>query len=172
LTKNLKLAILLSITVLLLRPAAFAENNAATILRLVEEKNATTTSVSRTGMFVYPDAGANEYRSYEMIGYSQGDDDSYMSFVAPRSIRGMSILSKGDDLWIFFPSTGRVRKIAGRAKDQSIQGVGGDFSYEDMSAGKLSERYDFTITDDSDEYWLLEGNAEEGIRLFQGHHDD
>lgn len=135
----------------------FAEEHAATILRKVEEKQATKTSVSQMGMFIYPDAGAEEYRSFEVLAYSKGNDDEYMTFNAPRSIKGLSILSKGDDQWIFFPSTGRVRKITSKSKDQSIQGVGGDFSYEDLSAGKWEEKYDFIIAGNSDEQWVLEG---------------
>lgn len=135
-----------------------AEEDAVAILRRVEEKQAAETSVSLMGMFIYPDAGAGEYRSYEILAYAKGDDDSYMTFNTPRSIKGLTILSKGDDQWIFFPSTGRVRKIAGKSKDQSIQGVGGDFSYEDLSAGKWEEKYNFTVTPtDTDERWVLEG---------------
>jgi outer membrane lipoprotein-sorting protein len=69
----------------------------------------------------------------------------------------LTILSKGDDQWIYFPSTGRVRKIASKSKDQSIQGVGGDFSYEDLSAGKWEEKYDFRIASTTDKQWVLAG---------------
>jgi hypothetical protein len=113
--------------------------------------------VSRMGMFIYPDAGADDCRSFEVVGYSKGDEDEYISFLEPRSIKGLTILSKGDDQWIYFPSTGRVRKIASKAKDQSIQGVGGDFSYEDLSAGKWEEKYDFIIASTTDQQWVLTG---------------
>lgn len=138
-------------------PVLAAKEEAVTILRRVEEKQATETSVSRMEMFIYPDAGANDYRSFEVVGYSKGDEDEYISFIEPRSIKGLTILSKGDDQWIYFPSTGRVRKIAGKAKDQSIQGVGGDFSYEDLSAGKWEEKYDFMIASSTDQQWVLAG---------------
>lgn len=134
-----------------------AEEAAVDILRRVEEKQAAETSVSQMGMFIYPDAGADEHRGFEVLGYSKGDEEEYMTFKAPRSIKGLTILSKGDDQWIFFPSTGRVRKIASKSKDQSIQGVGGDFSYEDLSAGKWEEKYDFVIAGNTDEQWVLAG---------------
>ncbi|HEY8391118.1 MAG TPA: outer membrane lipoprotein-sorting protein [Capillibacterium sp.] len=130
---------------------------AVAILRRVEEKQATDTSVTRMGMFIYPDAGAEDCRSYEVVGYAKGDQDEYISFLEPRSIKGLTLLAKGDDQWIYFPSTGRVRKIASKAKDQSIQGVGGDFSYEDISAGKWEEKYDFIIAEATDRYWVLAG---------------
>ena len=134
-----------------------AEEDAATILRLVEEEQSTETSVSQMGMFIYPDASVDEYRSFEVLAYAKGEDDSYMTFNTPRSIKGLTILSKGDDQWIYFPSTGRVRKIASKSKDQSIQGVGGDFSYEDLSAGKWEEKYDFMVTGNMEAQWVLEG---------------
>jgi hypothetical protein len=68
-----------------------------------------------------------------------------MEFVEPRSIKGLKILSIGDDTWLFFPSTGRVQKIAGTSKEDSVQGVGGDFSYEDMGGGTFDENYNFTL---------------------------
>jgi outer membrane lipoprotein-sorting protein len=134
-----------------------AEEDATAILRRVEEKQATETSVSRMKMFIYQDAGADDYRSFEVVGYAKGDEDEYITFIEPRSIKGLTILSKGDDQWIYFPSTGRVRKIASKSKDQSIQGVGGDFSYEDLSAGKWEEKYDFVVVQTTDQQWVLEG---------------
>lgn len=149
--------VLLALGIMISGSVVVAEEEAVAILRRVEEKQATDTSVSQMGMFIYPDADADDYRSFEVIGYAKGDDDSCMTFNAPRSIKGLTILSKGDDQWIFFPSTGRVRKIASKSKDQSIQGVGGDFSYEDLSAGKWEEKYDFKIVRTTDKQWVLAG---------------
>ena len=149
--------VILTLGVLMGGLVTAAAEDAATILRRVEEKQAAETSVSRMEMFIYPDASANEYRSFEVVSYAKGDEDEYISFIAPRSIKGLTILSKGDDQWIYFPSTGRVRKIASKAKDQSIQGVGGDFSYEDLSAGKWEEKYDFIIVSTTDKEWVLAG---------------
>lgn len=146
-----------ALLVFIVSPLVCAEEEAADILCRVEEKALTDTSIARNSMLIYPDAGSDEYRSYEVLTYSKGEDDAYMTFNSPRSIKGLSILSKGDDQWIFFPSTGRVRKIAGKSKDQSIQGVGGDFSYEDPSAGKWEEKYDFIITASNQEEWVLAG---------------
>lgn len=155
--RRLKSVVFLVLAVLFLSVTARAEEDSVEILRRVEEKQKAATSITQTGMFIYPDAGSTDYRSYEILAYSKGDDDSCMIFTSPRSIKGLSILSKGDDQWIYFPSTGRVRKIAGKSKDQSIQGVGGDFSYEDLSAGKWEEKYHFKIAGNSDKQWLLEG---------------
>jgi outer membrane lipoprotein-sorting protein len=43
------------------------------------------------------------------------------------------MLNHADDIWMFFPRTQRVRKLATHAKKQKMQGS--DFSYEDMGSG-------------------------------------
>ena len=43
------------------------------------------------------------------------------------------MLNHADDIWMFFPRTQRVRKLASHAKKQKMQVS--DFSYEDMGSG-------------------------------------
>jgi outer membrane lipoprotein-sorting protein len=43
------------------------------------------------------------------------------------------MLNNADDIWMYFPRTQRVRKLATHAKKQKMQGS--DFSYEDMGSG-------------------------------------
>jgi outer membrane lipoprotein-sorting protein len=43
------------------------------------------------------------------------------------------MLNHSDDIWMYFPRTSRVRKLASHAKKQKMQGS--DFSYEDMGSG-------------------------------------
>ena len=66
-----------------------------------------------------------------------------------------------DSQWVYFSSTGRVRKIAGKSKKQSVRGVGGDFSYEDLSAGDWEQKYDFRISSSDSRQWVLEGLPKE-----------
>ena len=68
---------------------------------------------------------------------------------------------------VYFPSTGRVRKIASKSKDQSIQGVGGDFSYEDLSAGKWEKKYDFRIASTTDKQWVLAGTPKKNLLILR-----
>jgi len=111
-------------------------------------------------MTTYPDmADEGNKREFTVRGWSRGDDESYMEFVEPKSIKGLRILGKGDDNWVFFPSTGRTRKIAGKSKKDSVQGVGGDFSYEDVGGGSFESKYDFRIIKSDASSWTLEGTA-------------
>jgi hypothetical protein len=148
---------------LLLAGALFAQETAEEIIRKVDEKAAADTSRSELSMLIYPDALSKEHRVLKVLAYGRGEEESYMEFLEPRSIKGLKLLSLGDDQWIYFASTGRRRKIAtsSSAKKQSVQGVGGDFSYEDLGGGKLDEKYGFTILSSGKKEWALEGRPRE-----------
>lgn len=134
--------------------------NAASIVKAVDEKQRSASSRQDLIMTVYPDmADEGNKREFSIRSLSRGDNDSYMEFLEPKSIKGLRILSKGDDNWVFFPSTGRTRKIAGTSKKDSVQGVGGDFSYEDIGSGSFESKYDFTILKSDTASWVLEGKA-------------
>ncbi len=142
--------------------SAFAQESALEIIREVERRQSTETSKAELSMLVYPDAGdPGNVREFKVISYGRGEEDSYMQFIEPRSIKGLSILSRGGDQWVYFSSTGRVRKIAGKSKKQSVRGVGGDFSYEDLSAGNWEEKYDFRISRADSRQWVLEGTPKD-----------
>jgi hypothetical protein len=140
--------------------SAQASEDALTIVRAVDAKMHSDTARQEMTMTTYPDARDDQNkREFTIKGYSKGDDDSYMEFLEPRSIRGLRILGKGDDNWVFFPSTGRTRKIAGKSKKESVQGVGGDFSYEDIGGGTYESKYDFKLLKSDASSWTLEGRA-------------
>jgi len=135
-----------------------AEEDALSIIRKVDEAGQTNTSIAKMSMLTFPYSEDNSnYRDMKVLAYGQGNDNSYMEFISPKSIKGLRILSLEGDQWVYFPSTGRVRKIAAKSKDQSVQGVGGDFSYEDLGGGKMEENYSFKILDSDDNSWTIEG---------------
>ena len=135
-----------------------AQEDALSVIREVDRRQRVDTSLTRTVMRVYPD-GSNEaeYREFTIEGYERGDSKSYREVLEPRSVKGLRILSIGDDAWLYFPSTGRVRKIAGTSRGESVQGIGGDFSYEDLGGGKFEEKYEFRILASDARSWILEG---------------
>jgi len=151
-----------AILCLLISVNVMAQDDALTIIRKVDEKAAIKTSISKMSMQVYPFMKDKEnYRDLKVVAYGQGTDDSYMEFISPKSIQGLRILSKEGDQWIYFPSTGRVRKIAAKSKKESVQGVGGDFSYEDLGGGTLEEKYSVKILKSDAIQWVLEGTPKE-----------
>jgi hypothetical protein len=143
-------------------PLAFADEDALEIIREVERRQSSETSKAELSMLVFPDADdSGNVREFKVISYGRGEEDSYIQFIEPRSIKGLSILSRGGDQWVYFSSTGRVRKIAGKSKKQSVSGVGGDFSYEDLSGGNWEEKYNFRVQASDSRQWVLEGTPKQ-----------
>jgi outer membrane lipoprotein-sorting protein len=68
-----------------------------------------------------------------------------MEYVSPARIKGMKMLmlNDGDDIWVYFPRTARVRKIASHQKKQSVNNS--DFSYEDLSMRDNRKDYHCTL---------------------------
>ncbi|MDA3958991.1 outer membrane lipoprotein-sorting protein [Oceanispirochaeta sp.] len=75
-----------------------------------------------------------------MEGFELDDSDgisrSLSIFLAPPRVAGTAYLMLGDDLWVRFASTGRIRKLSSSAKKNSA--AGSDFSYADMGEGSNS----------------------------------
>jgi len=144
--------------IVLVAISASAEDEALTIIRKVDEMGKTSSSSAKMSMLTYPYVGDNSnFREMKVLAYGKGEDNSYMEFITPKSIQGLRILSLSGDQWVYFPSTGRVRKIAAKSKDQTVQGVGGDFTYEDLGGGNMEESYSFKILKSDAKSWTLEG---------------
>ncbi len=81
------------------------------------------TSSGKKRTFVY-ESWTKQHGSMNLIRYKE-----------PARTRGQAILmlNNADDIWIYFPRTRRVRKLATHAKRQKMEGS--DFSYEDMGSG-------------------------------------
>ena len=92
----------------------------------MEQEIITSSRVKRVFVFEYfsADKGANVLIRY----------------IEPRKVRHNAFLIKnsGDDIWVYFPRTRRVRKLASHAKKQKAQGS--DFSYEDFSGSEEWKR--------------------------------
>jgi hypothetical protein len=141
-------------------PDARVGEDALSIIRAVDANQESGSSRQDMVMTTYPDmADEGNKREFSIRSYSKGEDESYMEFLEPKSIKGLRILGKGEDNWVFFLSTGRTRKIAGKSKKDSVQGVGGDFSYEDIGSGSFESKYDFKILKSDAIAWTLEGTA-------------
>jgi outer membrane lipoprotein-sorting protein len=153
--KRFFLAVLAALSV---GTVAAADERGQAIVRRVDELERAATSRSVMEMTVRP-ADGSAPRTFSVLAYERGGsgDLSLVEFAEPRSVRGLRILSKGSDSWVYFPSTGRVRKIAGSSRSGSVQGVGGDFSYDDLGGGSWAEDYDFSVLSEDSGSWELEG---------------
>lgn len=140
------------------------------IIRTVDQADRAGSSKLTLAMSVVPaDGGAA--RDFSILTYENASGDSLVEFLEPRTVKGMRILSRGNNSWVFFPSTGRIRKIGSSSRGGSVQGVGGDFSYDDLGGGTWEENYAWTLIGENARTWELEGtrrsadSAYDGVRM-------
>jgi outer membrane lipoprotein-sorting protein len=76
-------------------------------------------------------------RTFVFESWSTGNGEkALMRYMEPSRVKGQAtlMLNNADDIWMYFPRTQRVRKLATHAKKQKMEGS--DFSYEDMGSGE------------------------------------
>ena len=113
------------------------------------------TSYSMAKMTIITTSGKERTFEYESWSKDAGEKN-LIRYLAPRRVKGQAtlMLNHADDIWMFFPRTQRVRKLATHAKKQKMEGS--DFSYEDMGSGDAFIN-DFIAKRLEDE--KMEGNA-------------
>lgn len=79
-------------------------------------------------------------RVLEMDVWGQGTSKSIMKYNQPSRIKGVSFLFLKNDIWSYFPRTGRVRHLASSIKNQKM--MGSSFSYDDFSCDAFD---DYTV---------------------------
>ena len=80
-------------------------------------------------------SGEERKFTYEMFSENKGEK-TLMRYTEPSRVKGQAFLMQNfsDDIWAYFPKTGRVRKLATHAKKQKV--MGSDFTYEDLGSGE------------------------------------
>lgn len=111
----------------------------------------------------------NNVRQKDLKTYMLGDDKMMMWFLSPADVKGSSFYKisyddKDDDMWIYLPALGKVRRIASSAKNGSF--MGSDFTYEDMGDRKLKD-YAYKLlkseTVGGKQCWVVESTPKPGI---------
>ena len=128
---------LITMFIAVLGTPLFAQNASALlgeadrIFQLDNVYSRSTLSITRSG---------REQAPQVMEGFESDDTDgtsrSLTVFREPARVNGTAYLMIGDDLWVRFASTGRIRKMSSSAKRNSA--AGSDFSYDDMGEGSSS----------------------------------
>lgn len=78
-------------------------------------------------------SGQERVRKLQVQNKRDGAKDQMLvQFLYPADVKGSGVLISGDDMWLYLPALGKVRRIAGHAKKGSF--MGSDLSYEDMEA--------------------------------------
>ncbi len=95
----------------------------------------------------------------------KGDNKLMMTFESPADLRGVTFMStSSENMWIYLPAQGRVRRISGSSADQGFGGS--DFSYRDMVNLSFADESKVEKVDEtkvgSAPAWLLTVKAGDG----------
>ena len=104
------------------------------IIRKINDILAPASTWAKAKMTILTTSGDKRTFISESWGKNHGEKN-LVRYLEPSRIKGQAVLmlNHADDIWMFFPRTQRVRKLATHAKRQKMQGS--DFSYEDMGSG-------------------------------------
>lgn len=88
----------------------------------------------KSTMTIETSSGEKRTFLYESWSKNHGEKN-LIKYLEPSRVKDQStlMLHFADDIWMYFPRTNRVRKLATHAKKQKMEGS--DFSYEDFGAG-------------------------------------
>ena len=140
-----KTAMLIAVMAALTTFAAKARaESAEAILKKVDEASFTRSSQLTMSQKVVTPGG--DERTFKMTVYSEnGNEKGLTVYTWPKQVTGMKILSlnDGDDIWTYFPSSNRTRKLASSARNRKVQGS--DFTYDDLATGKMVKQWQGTV---------------------------
>ncbi len=99
------------------------------------------------------DEKGNE-RNRELIMYQKGSDKRMGKFLSPADQAGIAFLSLPEGvMYVYLPAFKKTRRIASHVKNTKFAGT--DFTYEDMEAGKYSDKYDPEVLRHEDGNYVL-----------------
>ena len=110
------------------------------ILEKVDEAEGFKSNYSEMKQIITTSSG--QERTLVMRSWAVNNGDKQLAeYLSPPDIKGQKILmtDDGDNIWMFNPETRRTRKLGSHMKKRKV--MGSDFSYEDQSGGKASEKY-------------------------------
>ncbi len=123
------------------QPAITADD----IIQTMTETMNPDQSKGKIRLTIVTTSGDERTFEYETYSKNQGEK-SLLKYVKPPRVKDQAILmlNNANDIWVYFPRTKRVRKLATHAKKQKLEGS--DFSYEDLGASdEFIEGYDAVL---------------------------
>ncbi len=154
-----KILIFLLSLLILSTPFSLAQElDGAEVLKRLEASRQAKSHQMLMGMELYSSSG--DMRSRKLNNYRlEGETDrSLMQFTEPADIRGTAFLLLDDqnnnqeDMYLYLPALGAVRKISGSQKNGSF--VGSDLTYNDLSifsGANFRENYEAEIRAEAEE---------------------
>jgi len=124
------------ILVLLLAPFLYGQElTGEDIVQKVNDLFNVESGYAKAKMTIQTTSGQKRTFIYESWSKNKGEKN-LVRYLEPGRVKDQAtlMLNNADDIWMYFPRTQRVRKLASHAKKQKMQGS--DFSYEDMGSGE------------------------------------
>jgi len=136
--RGVKFAIVI-VGLMMLIIAALAYPQGMTARQIIDKVNGLMnpkTVHAKMKMTIITSSGKKRTFLYESFTKDKGEKN-LIRYLEPKRLRGQAILmlNNANDIWIYFPRTKRVRKLATHAKKRKMEGS--DFSYEDMGSGEV-----------------------------------
>ncbi len=123
------------------------------LVREVEQQYWGVSSRARVTMEVRT---ANWQRSLEMESWSLGRERFITRILKPAKEKGVATLKVDNEVWNYLPKVDRTMKIP-----PSMMGgawMGSHITNDDLVKGnKIDEEYSFTLLEETEEYWRVEG---------------
>ena len=103
------------------------------IINKVNELMNQDTVQAKVKMTIITTSGEERIFIYDSYSKNKGEKN-LLRYIKPKRTKGQAILmlNYADDIWMYFPRTKRIRKLATNSKSQKMEGS--DFSYEDTGA--------------------------------------
>ncbi|MFP4198949.1 MAG: outer membrane lipoprotein-sorting protein [Halanaerobium sp.] len=135
-----------------------AELDGEEVLKRVEDSRQAESHQMLMEMELYSSSGDMRSRTLNNYRLEGETDRSLMQFTEPADIKGTSFLllddraSNQEDMYLYLPTLGGVRKISGSQKNGSF--VGSDLTYNDIgifSGANFTDNYRAEITEEEEE---------------------
>ncbi len=111
-----------------------------------------TTAVLRMEL-IDKDGAKPSVRKLKM--FQKGADKRLIKFLQPADLKGMAFLDTGDDkMYLYMPAMHKIRRIAGHVKNDNFAGT--DYSFDDLSSNRFSDRVDVASMKELGDHYLLE----------------
>lgn len=150
-----------------------SQERGASVARQVQDRDTGRDNRTAMRMRLFDRQGRSRERALTILGMKGGQgrpvpgDRSLTRFTYPNDINGTGFLvwenpSGDDERFLYLPSLGRVRRIAGNETQDSF--VGSDFTYEDIGGREFTD-YTYTLLDDNARWTAPDGTVHPAYRL-------
>lgn len=160
--------LLICVAIGAVQPPRSATPSADSIARNVQDRDTGRDSRAELRMKLFDRRGRARDRALTLLTLRRAEGDrSLIRFTYPNDIRGTGFLvwehpAGDDERFLYLPSLGRVRRIAGSEAQESF--VGSDFSYEDIG-GREFDDYTYALLDENASWTGADGRSRPAYRL-------